>query len=452
MLPKNLKRTRDVFEDKRALPTPIATSSTHILSSSPGAKSVARNLFKGTERVPLGALPTIRVKEDGTATKLGRSSQACDYQLSANRLISRVHVEVTYIQSLSRLNVERIEVHCIGWNGAKLHCKNKMYELKRGSTFSTDMRDEEIMLDIHGSRVILEWPDKPRLGPASEDEDELDLSPAKKLRPMRRHSTPPSPSPNHFRKPRPVLPMSPSPSSQVLPSSPPVISAHEAPPVEIFEDPETAEPEDGNVKSEGTSVTAPTSTKTEQESFTSVSSLSSAQDFSDADEENDPIIYSFGPGGANLLSRMQAVNSGSSPVRSAAAKPPRLPHSEPLKPISSPVQPRSRFTDSDIDIRGHVINQLAYSRLSALPLSTIISHLPLAAQSISEAELKQVIYGIPCVGEVTREGKDAAGKALENEFYYIPDKDDDVNRQQAVVNDLRKPSLRACRKQHKVRV
>lgn len=50
-----------------------------------------------------------------------------------------------------------------------------------------------------------------------------------------------------------------------------------------------------------------------------------------------------------------------------------------------------------------------------------------------------------------REGKDAAGKALESEFYYLPDLDDDEMRRQAVVNDLRKPGLRNCRKQHKVR-
>lgn len=451
-LPKNLKRTRDVFEEKRSLPTPLPTSSTHILSSSPGAVSIARNLFPTTERVPLGALPTVHVKENGTATKLGRSSQACDYQLSANRLISRVHVEVTYVPSLSRLNRERVEVYCTGWNGAKVHCQSKVFELKRGATFSSDLREEEIMLDIHGSRVILEWPDRPRLGPASSDEDELELSPTKKLKPMRRHSTPPSPSPIHSRKQRSILPMSPSPSSQVLPSSPPIISAPEPPPVEIFEDPETAEAVDGNVKSEATSVSVPTSTKTEQESFTTVSSgLSSAQDFSDNDEENDPIIYSFGPGGANLLSRMHAVNAGTSPIRSSPAKPPRLAHSEPLKPISSPLQAQSRFAaDSDLDIRSHVVNQLAFSRLSSLPLSTIISHLPFAAQDITEAELKEIVDGTPCVGEVAREGKDAAGKPLENEFYYIPDRDDDVSRQQAVVNDLRKPGLRACRKQHKV--
>ena len=51
---------------------------------------------------------------------------------------------------------------------------------------------------------------------------------------------------------------------------------------------------------------------------------------------------------------------------------------------------------------------------------------------------------------MSREGKDAAGKKLESEYYYIPDEDKDEKRKEAVVNDLMKPGLRACRKQHKV--
>ncbi|KAK5944346.1 target of SBF [Knufia obscura] len=447
VLPKNLKRSRDTFEGKESLPTPVPTSSTHILSSSPSKDSLARTLFKTTERAPLSSLPTVRVKGDGTSTKLGRSSQTCDYQLSANRLISRVHVEVTYVPSISRLDREKLQILCVGWNGVKVHCQSKVYELRRGATFSSDIREAEIMLDIHGSRVILEWPEKPHLGPVSSDEEDFEASPTKKLKPMRRHSTPPSPSPIQNRKIHSILPMSPTPSSQaLLPSSPPIPTKPEPPTVEIFEDPETADPEGAMQKDKD--ATQSTAGQPGEQSFeTQSSDLSSAQNFSDNDEENDPIIHSFGPFGANLLPRMAAVNAGTSPVRSSPIKAPRLPHSEPLKPISSPLQPQSRY--ADFDVQSHVINQLAFSRLSSLPLSTILSHLPHDSQSVSLAELKELIHDTPCIGEVAREGKDAAGKALENEFYYIPDADDDVIRKQAVVNDLRKPGLRACRKQHK---
>ena len=392
------------------------------------------------------------MKDDGTSTKLGRSSQTCDYQLSANRLISRVHVEVTYVPSIGRLDREKLQILCVGWNGVKVHCQSKVFELRRGATFSSDMRDAEIILDIHDSRVILEWPDKPPLGPVSSDEEDVDASPTKKTRPMRRHSTPPSPSPIQNRKIHAVLPMSPTPSSQaLLPSSPPIHTRAEPPPVRIFEDPETAETESKRQETRAaTQSTVVGLEATEQSLETQSSDLSSSQNFSDNDEENDPIIHSFGPFGANLLQRMTAITAGTSPLRSSPIKASRLPHSDPLRSISSPLRPKPRF--ADFDVQSHVINQLAYSRLSSLPLSTILSHLPQDAQNITLNDLKELIHDTPCIGEVAREGKDAAGKALESEFYYLPDADDDVNRKQAVVNDLRKPGLRACRKQHKVSI
>lgn len=64
--------------------------------------------------------------------------------------------------------------------------------------------------------------------------------------------------------------------------------------------------------------------------------------------------------------------------------------------------------------------------------------------------LKRLLDATGCIGEVEREGKDAAGKRLESEYYYIPDLDEDVKRRDAVVDGLGKPGLRACRKQHKV--
>jgi hypothetical protein len=108
----------------------------------------------------------------------------------------------------------------------------------------------------------------------------------------------------------------------------------------------------------------------------------------------------------------------------------------------------------------HVINQLAFSRLSSTPLSVILSNLPaslkgaspsrLENQGLTGDDLHKLLTATSCIGEIHREGKDAAGKALESEYYYIPDEDRDAQRRAAVVDGLRKPSLRNCRKQHKV--
>ena len=121
---------------------------------------------------------------------------------------------------------------------------------------------------------------------------------------------------------------------------------------------------------------------------------------------------------------------------------------EPLKTSTSPSQPRN--ASQSFDIKSHVINQLAFSRLSSTPLSTIVSHFPDNAGQFSNDDVKDIIAQTTCIGEVAREGKDAAGKPLESEYYYVPDEDEDEMRREAVVNDLRKPGLRACRKQHKV--
>jgi hypothetical protein len=375
---------------------------------------------------------------------MGRSSASCHYQLSANRLISRVHVEATYRPASTPLERDCVEIVCTGWNGIKVHCLGKVYDLVKGKIFSSDVQDAEIMVDVQDARVLLKWPPMPRLGPVSSDEE---ASPTKRSRIVRRHSSPPSPSPLRARQ-RMVSPVSPSPAIKAalmhsslpkLPNSP----STEA--VVVYEDvpsPEKAQ-EDPVTVSQSTqalSQQAQALLSTSQESL-----LSSSQDFSDHDEENDPIIHSFGPFGQNLNNRMASFTAGDSP---RLGTPPRSFKPEPLQPAVSPSQPTS-FSDK-FDLTSHVINQLAFSRLSSTPLSTILSHLPEEAGAISRDDLTALINAIDCIGKVSREGKDAAGKKLESEYYYIPDEDKDEKRKEAVVNDLMKPGLRACRKQHKV--
>jgi len=71
-------------------------------------------------------------------------------------------------------------------------------------------------------------------------------------------------------------------------------------------------------------------------------------------------------------------------------------------------------------------------------------------KGLGKDDLRKLLNATACIGEIHREGKDAAGKPLESEYYYIPDEDTDAERRAAVVDGLRKPSLRNCRKQHKV--
>jgi hypothetical protein len=463
-LPRSLKRTREALDAGPSYPTPVPTSSTAILSSSPNraqpthptATRSLSSFTERTERPPLASVPSIELPSDGQPIRLGRSSASCDLQLSSSRLISRVHVIASYKPAKHSLDVDRAEIRCIGWNAITVHCGGKPYELKKGQTFTTDIRDSEILLDVHDSRVRVHWPEKPHLGPLSSDEEEG--SPSKRPRPLLRHSTPPSPSPAQTRH-RPVSPVSPSPALlPALPSSPPPPETidqqsdqGQVPTVEIYEDPE---PGDENIPPSAAADPSQAHTQILSQNLTASAlpedALASPHpDFSDNDEENDPIIHSFGPFGANLLPRLASFTTASSPHAKPSPNMTRSIQSDPLHPSRSPGQPMS--LSFNFDVKEHIINQLAFSRLSSTPLSTILSHLPREAGSLTKLQLRDIIDDMSCVGEVVREGKDAAGKVLESEYYYVLEKDEDEKRKELVANDLMKPGLRACRKQHKVR-
>jgi hypothetical protein len=196
------------------------------------------------------------------------------------------------------------------------------------------------------------------------------------------------------------------------------------------------------------------------------------EDFSDQEnEENDPVVHSFGPFGSNILARLNSFTTSGdpkSPPRQTARR--RSSLKAPLSPQrgSDPsvgaVKPKASRNESPI--KNHVINQLAFSRLHSMPLSTIHHNLPVELKaasssakadkeilddaSLTDRDLKQILDRIPCVGEISREGKDAAGKPLENEYYYVPEMDDNVMRRDTLRASMGSTSLRAVRKNHKV--
>jgi hypothetical protein len=232
--------------------------------------------------------------------------------------------------------------------------------------------------------------------------------------------------------------------------------------VKVYEDPASDSPD----TPESPSKTPNDDTSRVQNPQTSGPSfISSANDPSDDEnEENDPIIHSFGPFGQNILSRMDSFATTSpqaqrrAPLKEASPSPQRQPSASPRKHSS----PQKRLRDSPV--RNHVINQLAFSRVHAIPVSSIFGNLPAELKELpahdkspskdkivlTHDHLRDILLSIPCVGEIAREGKDAAGKPLENEFYYLPDMDDNLMRREAVVGGRGGTGLRAVRKNHKV--
>jgi hypothetical protein len=452
-------------------PTPVPTSSTGILSSSPPRPAGSRPGLTRThsslsERAPLSAVPSVELNENGETLLMGRSSNSSHFQLSANRLVSRVHVKARYIPATAPLEPNKVEIICNGWNGLKLHCQGRTWELLKGDSFTSETEGTEIMLDVQDARVLIQWPKKDRAEVlANLSDSSWDDSPRSRVAggasgllqtsPLRRSTriaSPESPTPANL------------PSSQRLQALLPNSEEDPSAVVQIYED---ASADEHDVSKAGAEAEAETFTKSmATEATNSFSSDLSDPDENDPDEENDPIVHSFGPFGANISNRLAAVTAAS-PKQHASPKRAKLSSiseeanrtramsaSASVTVSASTTTPPETAADElapNPAVSNHVINQLAFSRLSSTPLSTIMTNLPVEEKKdVTKEQLRRIIEGTVCIGIIPRQGKDAAGKPLESEYYYIPEADSDGQRRAAVVDGLRKPTLRNCRKQHKV--
>ncbi|PHH74460.1 hypothetical protein CDD80_3069 [Ophiocordyceps camponoti-rufipedis] len=481
-LPRPLKRQNTGTTS--FLPTPVPTSSTGMLASSspPRCRQPQQHQHQQqqqsspptaavSERAPLSAVPSVELPDNGESISLGRSSNSSQVQLSSNRLVSRVHVVARYLAG------GKMEIKCTGWNGLKLHCQGRTWELLKGDTFTSETEGAEVMVDVLDARVMIQWPRQHGL------DDSWDDSPPPSRVSSQQHQASPL-----RRATRITSPESPTPARRISMSSQRLQESMLGQGIDIYEDDPTA------------------SMRTEA---TADEPASDAED-EDPDEENDPIVHSFGPFGADIAGRMAMIMSKSPKLKvtrrksclasassstedvassgtvvddtmvEAAVEKTMKDASVDTKPLdlvdektpdaviddktSDHVKTKPSNLVNAIDektsqeaiksidpsIINHIINQLAFSRLSSTPLSTIMHNLPSECLAMGAPALRTAMEATPSIGIIPRQGKDAAGKPLESEYYYVADKDDDQQRRAAVVDGLRKPSLRACRKQHKV--
>jgi hypothetical protein len=152
-------------------PTPFPTSATGIGSSPPRRPPVRFTSSRPTlalsqsagnagpeHRTPLSALPCLELPDNGEPILMGRSSNSSHYQLSANRLISRVHVKARYIPSPAPLSPARVEIVCMGCNGLKLHSQGRTWELMKGDSFTSETEGTDLLIDAQDARVMVQWP------------------------------------------------------------------------------------------------------------------------------------------------------------------------------------------------------------------------------------------------------------------------------------------------------
>ncbi|ONH69145.1 Protein TOS4 [Cyberlindnera fabianii] len=99
-------------------------------------------------------------------------------------------------------------------------------------------------------------------------------------------------------------------------------------------------------------------------------------------------------------------------------------------------------------IQNLLSNHLAFSRLSQTPLKSLQTVSPLT-QALTRQQLRAILASTEWIGVIYRHGKDAAGKFLEEEYYYDVEKDGDAQRVQLVGSLKGTSGLRNCRKTHK---
>ncbi|KAL9070068.1 MAG: hypothetical protein Q9161_005124 [Pseudevernia consocians] len=477
-LPRPMKRLAHASPAKagnreRQYPTPISSSTTLIPSSSPPRPlrtrhpGLNRTYSAVSERAPLATVPSIELSEHGEPTLMGRSSNSSHYQLSTNKLISRIHVSAVYMAS-DPPAPKKVQIECRGWNGVKVHCQGKVWELMKGDTFTSETEDADIMVDVQDARVLLTWPKHENKISTPTDSDstystwDSDNSPQRNVTAAARNR-PLDTSPLRQQH-RLQSPVSPSPAVQAVHAQPSGQFAADSRipvPVQVYED----EPSDEDKEKPPVGNTQATqSTQVASQPFALLEESPNPNDFSeDNDEENDPIISSFGPYGANIGARMELFTTKASPNRHPL-NPLKEESISPQRSSRAGVSPKRRRHNAHRDVSDslhredeagntithHVINQLAFSRLQSTPLSTLVQNLPAALKnaSLTDDVLKAMLDGTRCIGTVEREGKDAAGKRLESEYYYIPEADADGSRRE-VVEGMGGRGLRNCRKSHK---
>jgi hypothetical protein len=347
-------------------------------------------------------------------------------------------------------------VECLGWNGIKVHCREKLIELAKGEIYVSDTFDQPLLLDVQDTRVMLKWP-----GDIQRETFLTELEPSRLSESPSKTNVPFGSSPPALLADRLVSPISPIRALDFGQTFEATFHDEEEDDgvVKVYED----EVFDGDAPHDPTPVPgtptpaskplppSPVANPLKRSHDTLSSELG---EISEHDEENDPVILSFYDAD-NVMSRFQSFQHGS----------PQRPR-KPLKAsMNSPGHSFRHEVTSWSPVKNHVINQLAFSRIHSLPLSTIHSNLPAELRGamakpsdhenrriLTTSELKSILDETPCVGEISREGKDAAGKLLESEFYYVPEMDTDVNRRDTVTLSLGKTSIRAARKQHKVRL
>lgn len=461
-------------------PTPLPTSQADASSPSrsPAAlhsdKPVAPAAASTAGRVALSQLAFVKLPLDGSTVTVGRSSKSSMVPLAAtNKLVSRVHAKVHY--DPGRL----IVIECLGWNGLTVYVPciidnarvQKEYSVVKDQTIYIE-RVDGVSLNIHGERVIIEieqpeqqmhsseatedeFPEISALpsSPLSKSDDDLAARIAKELG-------------NGAELAEPIaLHRGGSYSNDQLGAALSALTPELQPPAtseSICDAPLSSIPE---VEKETTPAATPTPTPTVSSQPTAMSGTSEDTTGTSAPEVFAPSTtqlvdttvsrFSESTPETNATPQQVAVKTevleeakGNEKAKGHASKPKKR-----ALNAATPTAKRAKLSapTSGVDsqeISRQAINFVAFSRLASTPLSMVAESSPELAD-IPIQHIESALVGLPFIGVIRRTGKDALGKPLPNEYYYIPENDEDLTRRQIVAESKGARTLRSCRKTHK---
>ena len=112
-------------------------------------------------------------------------------------------------------------------------------------------------------------------------------------------------------------------------------------------------------------------------------------------------------------------DSSASPPRSSLSPPPE--DLSPPEPISTSNEDSRSPPPTDLALLDALLTTLIFAEVKPTSLPRLVADLSHRMSNVHQDHIKSVLTATPCVGIVHRSGKDAAGKELSDEYYYIPE-------------------------------
>lgn len=439
------RRIEQLYDGHRQYPTPVASSTTG-RSSSPirAANNTPKsNRTHSTESIPIEFNP-----RDCSLLAIGRKKSVCDIVLPSKKNISRQHAFITYLPS-----VEQVKLECNGVNGIvvvvpqQLQCHlqkseeeetayrlliddiaqdivhDKELENANGITSFVLLKGESVLMPyIDGTTIdfrqaeafltMKNWKDDETNSTDTEDE-QFTLMPQNE----------------EFREtittPRKLI---------TIPQSPPTAQAQEDH-IEEEELPQLPQPIEH---------TTPCSSFTLDIPSTPVKIKKSWEIKEEVESTPLPVLRHNVP---ELPSQKLHISEVTKEHEHKKKQ-----HKPNGKLIKTPAEILLSLEGRGIPCKElqHVLaNHLAFANIQQTPLYQL-QQVNSKTSTLTRAELRVLLKTESCIGVIHREGKDAAGKPLDEEYYYDLENDPDTERR-SLVTALKggRSGLRSCRRTHK---